>query len=330
MRAHKSSRTLITSVFSYNIVIILQSLLQEIGEVYAKMRFPIEFTRKSRNFDEFVKFKATEMRMITLYGLEMMIAKHAGGDLLYCFRMLCTALRIMSEKQYYLKYHAVAESFCHAFVVNTRQIFGNRFVVMMVHLFQHVARETRRFGPLETFSAFRFENTLKTLKERTRSTKNPLHNITEKLKMRATFVSKAARCYTRKLKVSRKLGNGRFGVLSSPDIYLANKFQDSHFSTSDAIWEFKSVSEGSTGVVVQAYRYMKMRSAYTIETLREKTKSGKPQLENQRFDVGLMGIFELRDLSDKWEAVPLESIRRKYVVNEFDGKFIGYPLIQLC
>ena len=267
--------------------------------------------------------------MLTLYGLEMMVAAHVSAELLYCYRCLCVALRIMSEPQYYLKYHKFAEAFCHAFVVKTREQFGNRFVVMMVHLFQHVAEENRRMGALETFSVFRFENTLKTLKERTRSTKNPVYNITQKLKIRATFVSKAARCFSPKMKVSRKLGNGQFGCVSSPDIYLANNFQDSPFPTADAIWEFKHVEELPTGVVISAYRYKNIRSAYTLETLKGKTEKKTGILMNKKFNVGLMGIFELDNVSQTCEQVPPESIRRKYVVNEFDGKFIGYPLIQL-
>jgi adenine specific DNA methylase Mod len=131
------------------------------------------------------------------------------------------------------------------------------------------------------------------------------------------------------MKVSRKLGNGQFGCISSPDIYLANNYQDSHFSTADAIWEFKHVEELPTGIVISAYRYKKIRPAYTLTTLKGEpgTKSGI--LEDKKFNVGLMGVYELDNVSQTCEPVPLENIRRKYVVNDFDGKFIGYPLIAL-
>ena len=57
----------------------------------------------------------------------------------------------------------------------------------------HLAQECLRFGPLDSFSGFKFENTNKTLKNLVQTYKDPLRCISKQLKCRSSFISKSTR-----------------------------------------------------------------------------------------------------------------------------------------
>jgi hypothetical protein len=289
------------------------------------MRYPKEFSRHTRNFSEYDRFKVTETRMLTLYGLEMMVTNsNIGNTLLQAIRLLTLALRILSCKRFYRTYASEAATFASSFVTTCRleSVFGDRFVVMMVHLLEHIGEESLRLGPLETFSTFKFENTLKTIKERTRSSKNPLANITKKLKVQATFVSKASRTYFNKNMVSQRMTSGRYGTLSTRRLYLSNRenenrFPDAHFGTSHGFYQFESVER--CGTVVHAYMYSEATHAYEVQYI----KDGR----SRRFRSGNAGVWHVSKLGRKLKQIPVHDITEKYAVHNFFGKLYAYSLI---
>jgi hypothetical protein len=268
--------------------------------------------------------------MLTLYGLEMLFSgSNLSSSMLYAIRALVVSIRIMAEKLYYKKYGAQAHTFACSFVDKCRRndVFGAKFVVMMVHLLEHLGPDTFIHGPLETISAFRFENTLKSIKERTRSSKNPLANITKKLKVSCTFVSKCRKTYTNKQVMSRQLPSGRYATLATPDWYLsitAKSSANAYFSTRDGIWKFNSVEmrRRDSKIIVHAYRYRRVESAYDLQYI---DAAGKTCI----FNSGKIGIWKVADLSTEREKIALDCIMKKYVVHDFGGILYAYAMISL-
>ena len=132
--------------------------------------------------------------MMTLYGLEFLIMYTDDLPEVHqmCVRCLCCAIRILSDPLYVDKYNAAAYAFINAFIEIATNEFS-KFPTLIVHLLTHLPEQVLDLGPLDGHSAWRFENTLKTLKMKTNSFKLPLKNATNLLRNGATFVSKATR-----------------------------------------------------------------------------------------------------------------------------------------
>jgi hypothetical protein len=267
--------------------------------------------------------------MLTLYGLEMLLGSDGvlENDILNAIRMVTVAIRIMAEVEFYRMYAPEAHGLSGAFVDYCRRddVFGCHFVVMMIHLLEHMGPETARLGPLETISAFRFENTLKTLKDRTRSSKNPLKNITKKLKVQATFVSKASRTYASKHSMSRMLANGRYATLSTPKLYLSispTSSANAYFSVENYICKFESVEKRDGQFIVHAYRYLMKDSAYVVNY--------RSCGADRTFRSSAVGVWKLQRLSPKLREIPVNLILKKYVVHKCDECVYAYEMISMA
>ena len=74
-----------------------------------------------------------------------------------------------------------AERLCVTFVKQFKKIFPTVNVSYNVHSLIHIAADVRRLGPLDSFSAFPFENCLGHLMRRVRSSNNPLAQICRRI-----------------------------------------------------------------------------------------------------------------------------------------------------
>jgi cell division protein YceG involved in septum cleavage len=73
-----------------------------------------------------------------------------------------------------------AEMFINMFVENATLNYGNHFVVYNVHSMKHIVEECRNNGVLDSFSAFAYENELKSIKQKLKSGYKPLHQIAKR------------------------------------------------------------------------------------------------------------------------------------------------------
>lgn len=67
------------------------------------------------------------------------------------------------------------------FVVNFRKIYGAKHLVYNVHNLIHLSNECDRHGPLDKWSAFKFENYLGHIKKLTRNGNKPLQQLVNRL-----------------------------------------------------------------------------------------------------------------------------------------------------
>ncbi|KAJ8687860.1 hypothetical protein QAD02_023655 [Eretmocerus hayati] len=113
--------------------------IKQLSDIFVELRrfIPYEFARKSRKLESIHRFKATELRLILLY----------------------------------------VEKLLQKFVADFALLFGDYFVTFNVHNLLHLVDDVRRYGLLESFSAFRFENFMFLLKNRIRKGDQPLQQI---------------------------------------------------------------------------------------------------------------------------------------------------------
>lgn len=145
-----------------------------------KMFIPIEFARRPRNLLDLDRWKATEHKLFALY-TGIIITKNVLPKKLYIhFTCLCVAVRIVSDKQYkhMLDY---TQSLFEYFVRKFREYYGDQYLSHNVRNLLHICDDVKRFGTINSYSAFKFENYLYTIKKSLKISGKPLEQIANRI-----------------------------------------------------------------------------------------------------------------------------------------------------
>ena len=199
-------------------------------------------------------------------------------------------------------------------------------MTLVVHYLQHLPDECRKLGPLDTFSCFKYENTLKSLKMRCRSFKSPMSNLANQLRIKSTFVSKASRAFmTGKPVTTLKRQHEGSGLLAG-EYYqtvvhhhhiLTIKDPDCYFYTRDkAFYKISEIVKTELGVIFICWRFTKLEAAYSI-----------PTAGNTKFESSVVGVFKLLQISEEKELVEISRFARKCVVHNIYGQEYVYPML---
>ena len=129
---------------------------------------PREFQRKIRPFNEFSYFKATEFRTTLLYTGPLFF-KNILSDCYYKhFCLLHFAVYVFVSPSHGHVYENA--QFCiQQFVLQLKDLFGSSSCTFNSHSLLHLYDFVKQLGPLDNFSAFKFENYLHLLKKRIKS-----------------------------------------------------------------------------------------------------------------------------------------------------------------
>lgn len=155
-----------------------------------KKYIPCEFSRKPRSLSEMDRYKATELRLILLYTGAAYFKDVLKENMFKNFLLLMYIVRTLCNP------NAVADSdilthiekLCVIFVKQFKKIYGNKFSLSLnIHILIHIVDDVRRFGVLDSFSAFPFENMLGRIKKRVRSSNLPLSQISRRISEGLTF-----------------------------------------------------------------------------------------------------------------------------------------------
>lgn len=124
--------------------------------------------------------------------------------------ILCNPVLVKSMYDY-------AHELLLLFIQHSAVLYGKKFVVYNIHSLCHLSEECKAHGALENFSAFVFENYLKSLKSCLKSCYKPLHQV-------------AYRELERTRKIPVKLSSRR-KILSLSQMYInaEEQIDGSHF-----------------------------------------------------------------------------------------------------
>ncbi|EZA50973.1 hypothetical protein X777_10601 [Ooceraea biroi] len=125
---------------------------------------PQDFVRKPRSLNELPFYKATEFRRLCLYDGIVVFASHVDINIYKHFLLLHCGIYILTSPILYKTLNAHANTILRTFIEHSVTIYGKSFVVYNVHSLCHLAQECNDHDSLDTFSAFRYENKLKTIK----------------------------------------------------------------------------------------------------------------------------------------------------------------------
>lgn len=128
---------------------------------------PVEFSRKPRSLDELGIWKSVEFRQIILYTGMVFLIDYVEAEFYQHFLLLAIGYRIFAGSAVFNE-NITFEDAAHMleqFVGDFHRFYGEENLSYNVHNLLHVYECHKEFGNLMGFSAYAFENYLKTMKQ---------------------------------------------------------------------------------------------------------------------------------------------------------------------
>lgn len=138
---------------------------------------PREFARPPEDLKYYLRYKATQFRQFLLYTGPAVLFGILDKDYYNHFLLLHTAMRILastspSEIELIYAKHAL-----RTFVEYSAILYGRSFVSYNVHGLLHLVDDVKLFGPVDKYSAFPYENSMKIFRQYIRKPELPLQQI---------------------------------------------------------------------------------------------------------------------------------------------------------
>lgn len=125
---------------------------------------PSDFARDCRSLEDVSIFKATECRQFLLYGC-IVFLKDLVPDYIYeHWLLLHVGVRLLSSESLTSDNIDKAEILIKTFLEWYPKIYGADTVTYIIHVLLHIPYFSRLYGPLDSFSAYKFENFIQKLK----------------------------------------------------------------------------------------------------------------------------------------------------------------------
>lgn len=118
----------------------------------------MEEREKIRTLEEVKRWKALEYRFFLLYCGTVVLKNNVKEGYYQQFILLHCAVFIFNNKYLLSKYDSVAREAVDEFIRLCPKLYDKFFVSYNVHSFSHLYEDVARFGQLENFSCFSFEN----------------------------------------------------------------------------------------------------------------------------------------------------------------------------
>lgn len=160
---------------------ICRTSLAVVNHKIKTLKHPYDFTRRLRPLSDAKRWKAVEFRMFTLY-FGIVVLKNNISEMQYQhFLLLHVAATIMSCEKLINTCMHIAEKCITKFVKRCPAVYGKNFVVYNVHSLLHLCDDVRKYGTINKFSCFEYENMLGKLKSYVRGKRLPLQQISNRI-----------------------------------------------------------------------------------------------------------------------------------------------------
>lgn len=198
--------------------------LSELYCTYSK-NTPSEFSRKPRSLDEVPRFKATEFRQFVLY-TGVVFLKDFLSHRAYC-HFLCLSLgyRLLFSKVPVL---TVAQDLLEMFVSRFTQFYKDSSLSYNVHSLLHLVEDVELHGPVDNFSAYKFENCIRILGNLIRKTSAELQQVYNRIHEYNYCNRKIGPKSERRVKIDSTVRNG-FLLLANNKFVRVLSVRDNNF-----------------------------------------------------------------------------------------------------
>ena len=286
---------------------------------------PREFSRKCRGLSEIERWKATEFRQFLLFSGIVALKGRISTVVYNHFLLFFVAIHCLVSQELWHSHADYAHDLLSLFITQAVDIYGRDFLVYNVHGLIHLAADVKRFGPLDSFSAFPFENYLGHLKQFVRKPQFPLQQVVRRLSERTQqgiFTTRSTKkCFPDSVPqkehalgpVPATVGN----CIQFKEIYFNGCF-------------YSSILNGDNCVIVNNLFYL-IRNILAVDNCRE------PVLVLERFSrtsaffgyplsSSQLGIVKASGLSGHLQTARISEVQRKCVLLPYKRKYVLLPL----
>ncbi|XP_035912909.1 uncharacterized protein LOC118512515 [Anopheles stephensi] len=218
------------------------------------IKLPNEIHRSFRNIQDINYWKASEYSSFLHYASVGVLKDYIADDQYKHFMLFFCAITIFSSNAY-RSYWEYGGQLLKSFVTQFPQIYGTRYMTSNVHNLLHVVEEIKKFGPLNTLSAYPFENELQHLKRLLRNGWKSLHQIVNRLSELEDFQSRMNQdAVPSQVNLTK---HGSEVIIECNGFKLKKKFQDSWFLTveNQVVQYSRALYTSSTSVVIIGKRF---------------------------------------------------------------------------
>jgi hypothetical protein len=141
----------------------------------------IDFARQPRSIKELPRWKATELRQFLLYIGVVVLKPYLPIPFYNNFMCLHVPIKLLASEEWCLVFNDYAHDLLVSFVQQSDTLYSSNFVSYNVHNLLHISHDVLTFGPLYSFSAYRFENYYGQMKKYLRKTDKPLEQLIKRL-----------------------------------------------------------------------------------------------------------------------------------------------------
>lgn len=279
-------------------LVVNKSNIQQINKKMEDLRnfIPSEFGRICRPLSDLKLWKATEFRQFLLYIGIFVLKNCVEDDIYYNFLLLHTGIRLLSSHKTCFSEMNIAQEILEDFVESFANIFGSHLISFNVHGLLHLTDCVRLYGPLDNFSAYKFENHMQLIKKVVRKPNKILQQI-----------------YLRMAEIN---------TVDSPEIEESNaSFTSNFIKEKDCYCYIKN--RGPCKIVGTG---LKSEKQIFLGYLFEKTEIYFDEPVNS---VDSLGILVAKQMSESVNVFFEEDISYKYLALPYDDNFILIPLLHI-
>lgn len=296
-----------------------------------KPSIPVEFVRKPRAMNCLKQWKATEYRLILLYTGPLAFKSVLRKNVYTNFLILHVIIRILSSQDLneYLSY---AQDLILFFIKTFIKIYGIENMSHNVHSFVYLVNDVKKFGPLDNFSAFKFENYMRILKRFIRKADKPLQQV-----VRRYFEEEINSDASLNILLPSVLTNSNLTSLhhDGPLATILSNCNNPQFK----IVKYNRMTL-KAGTLADSCCGLNCNTIVVIQNIACCTKRNIPVIISYEFleredlfttpcPSSLLGIYIVHSYSDL-KSWPLENVTKKYVQLRYgEDKYAVFPLIHI-
>lgn len=289
-----------------------------------KPSIPIEFARKSRRLDCVKLWKATEFRLILLYTGPLAFKSILKKSVYLHFMALHIIVRILCSEDLH-EHLSYAQDLICFFIKTFIKLYGVRNTSHNVHSLLHLVDDVKKYGPLDNFSAFKFENYMQILKKYLRKSEKPLEQVLRRCMEKKNLHTSTTlpHSVSRHCNLTSLHHNGPLLPNCHNPQYKVIKFNGMTFKAGTLADNCCSLNCGAI-VCIENVAYCAERN---IPVIIGYEFIEKEDLFSIPCSSSLLGVYSVHSLSDL-KSWPLTKIEKKNVkFPDENNKFAIFPLI---
>lgn len=220
---------------------------------------PKEFASIPRSADEIAMWKATEFRQFILYTGIAVLKDIVPEECYYHFCLLYSAYRLLYVRESFANNIQSASDMLTYFVENFSSVYSEEQVSYNVHSLLHLTQCVQEIGFINSFSAYPFENYMKTLK---RYVKRPskileqIHTKIEKSKFKVKGQKNAVEC--------KKDRHGKIIEVKTSTFCMTLKSRDKYCSLKTGVAVgIENFAEKNNEIFISAKRLLNRDNLFT-------------------------------------------------------------------